>query len=387
MRKYVILRKPTVTRGDGGRGVEIFKSGPKPPQFAFERLTETAAASMALEPEVQAIAPAMATKLIRPMAGRTAAVNFAWGLDAIGASTSKYTGKGVTVAVLDTGIDISHPAFVGIKSKIEQEDFSGDGNGDEEGHGTHCAGTIFGQDVDGLRIGVAPEIQKALIGKVLGNDGGGDSEMIIEGIQWALRHKANIISMSLGFDFPGMVKEWTDDNWPIELATSNALEAYRVNLRVFDSIMDLTKARGGLGGGALVVAAAGNESRRDEDPGWRIAASLPAAADEVVSVAAVGNQDTDLSVADFSNSMALLSGPGVDIVSAKAGGGLETLSGTSMACPHVAGAAALWWESITKAKRTATPMNVRAQLIASARRTGFTANEEIDIGQGMVMAP
>lgn len=385
MRKYVILRKPAATRAGGTRGFNT-SSMTGAPRFTYERLTDAAAASIAAEPEVQAVAPAMRTRLIRPLSVERLQPEEVWGIDAVGARASDFTGNGVTVAILDTGIDANHPAFAGVQ--IEQRDFSGDGDGDRQGHGTHCAGTIFGRDVDGTRIGIAPGIQRAVIGKVLNDQGGGDSEMIVEGVQWALSSKANIISMSLGFDFPGMVQEWTDDNWPIDLATSNALEAFRVNLRVFDAVMNLAKAKGGLGGGALVIAASGNESQRDQSPEWRIAASLPSAADDVISVAAVGRKGGRLGVADFSNSMALVSAPGVDIVSARAGGGLVALSGTSMACPHVAGLAALWWEAIRKDGRTPSPTNVRAELIARARRDVFgDEGAEVDVGQGLVTAP
>lgn len=386
MRKYVILRKHPATRGgERTRSLDTAGAAPVGP-VSYERLTNRDAASIATEPDVEAVAPAMAIRLIEPLATADSATHETWGLDATGARNSNFTGSGVAVAVLDTGIDASHPAFAGVE--IEERDFSGDGDGDRQGHGTHCAGTILGRDVDGVRIGVARGVKRALIGKVLRDDGGGDSEMIVDGINWAMSRGANVISMSLGFDFPGMVASWLDENWPRELAVSNALEAYRVNLRAFDAVMNLTKARGGLGGGALVVAASGNESRRGEHPDWRIAASIPAAADDVISVAAVGRTGDRLGVAGFSNSMALVSAPGVDILSARVGGGLHPLSGTSMACPHAAGIAALWWEAVRKGGRTPTSLNVRAAIIENARREPFGDQyAEVDVGQGIVAAP
>jgi subtilisin family serine protease len=384
MRKYIILRKNLASPKGGVRSMARAQSGSS---FAFERLTERAAASMLREPEVEAVAPAMKTRLIKPFDAAGTDLTDTWGLDATGARNSKFTGAGVTVAVLDTGIDEEHPAFTGVR--LIQKDFSGDGDGDVQGHGTHCAGTIFGRDVNGVRIGVAPGVQTALIGKVLGNNGGGDTEMLLQGVQWALDNQANIISMSLGFDFPGMVAEWIDEGWPKELATSNGLEAYRLNLRVLDDLLALTRSRGALRGtGALVIAASGNESRRDQHEDWKIAASLPAAAEDVLSVAAVGRDGDHLMVADFSNSLALVSAPGVDIVSAKSGGGLEALSGTSMACPHAAGLAALWWQALKIEGRGASPANVRARLIATASREVFGgAGLEEDVGQGLVLAP
>ena len=384
MRKYVIIRKTEAVVGTT-RGMEntSVHSGPS---VVYERLTDQDAAKLTALPEVEAIAPSMAIKLIRPFQGSSSASRDVWGLQATGAAASGFSGEGVLPAILDTGIDCTHPAFAGVE--LEEEDFTGQGNGDVVGHGTHCAGTVFGRDVDGLRIGVARGIKKALIGKVLDDDGGGDIQMLENGINWAVRRGANIISMSLGFDFPGMVKSWIEEGWPADLAASNALEAYRVNLRVLDGVMSLTKPRGGLHGGALVVAASGNESKREQHRNWRIAASLPAANDEVVAVAAVGRHGDGLVVANFSNSAALLSGPGVDVVSAKTGGGLDTLSGTSMACPHMAGLAALWWDAIRRGGRTPTALNVRAALIGSARREAFAgADAEVDIGQGLATAP
>ena len=122
------------------------------------------------------------------------------------------------MAVLDTGIDATHEAFKGIK--LVQKDFTGEGNGDQHGHGTHVAGTIFGQTVQGPRYSVAPGIRRALIGKVLGTKGGGTTQGIIAAIQWAVKEKTHIINMSLGIDFPGLVKMMVDDGLPVDLATS-----------------------------------------------------------------------------------------------------------------------------------------------------------------------
>src|SRR3546814_11341484 len=144
MSKCVIVRKQAATRGaETTRGLET-PSANRPGPITYERLTERDAASIAAEPDVEAIAPAMTIKLIEPLKAADAAAGDAWGLDATGARSSGFTGSGVTVAVLDTGIDASHPAFAGVE--IEQRDFSGDGDGDRQGHGTHCAGPTFGQN-------------------------------------------------------------------------------------------------------------------------------------------------------------------------------------------------------------------------------------------------
>src|SRR5262249_45350947 len=254
-----------------------------------------------------------------------AAANSAWGIPAVKADTSGFTGDGVVVAVLDTGIDNTHPAFAGVT--LVEEDFSGSGNGDRAGHGTHCAGTIFGRNVNNTQIGIARGVKKALTGKVLADDGSGSSEMIFRGIQWALNQGANVISMSLGFDFPGMVRSMEARNVPTEPAVSIALEAYRSNLRFFDALMQMVKAQAAFRDTAVAVAAAGNESKR---PAFTVAASLPAASDGVVSIAALQRGAGDsLEVAAFSNTMPQLAAPGVDILSAKLGGGLRTMSGTS----------------------------------------------------------
>ncbi|SDQ08261.1 S8 family serine peptidase [Quadrisphaera sp. DSM 44207] len=345
-------------------------------------------ADVARDPQVRAVAPVMPTTLVRPRAGEAPqeAGGATWGVQEVGADTSARTGAGVLVAVLDTGVEASHPAFAGVE--LVEEDFSGAGTGDREGHGTHVAGTVFGRDVEGTRIGVAPGVQRALIGKILGDDGSGESDMVFRGIQWAVSEGAQVVSMSIGFDFPGLVAQLVADGWPTDLATSAALEAYRGNLRMFDALMAVVRARSAFGTGAIVVAAAGNESQRDVDPSYEIAAALPAAAEGVVSVGALARSPEGLVVAPFSNTFPQVSAPGVDVLSAALGGGLVSLSGTSMATPHVAGVAALWWEQVLASPLPATAATVLAQLVGSASYAPFAPDVDVaDRGVGLVRAP
>jgi subtilisin family serine protease len=330
----------------------------------------------------------MPTKLVGPFSDTAVAAETgtAWGVAAVGADSSPHTGAGVTVAVLDTGIDKDHEAFQGMN--VVQQDFSGDGVGDRQGHGTHCAGTICGQDVAGTRIGIARGVAKVLSGKVLGDDGSGNSEMCFDGITWALDQGAQVISMSLGFDFPGLVERLIGDGWPADLATSVALEAYRGNLRMFDALMGVVRARDAFDAGAVVVAAAGNESRRDENPDFEIAASLPAASEGVVSVGALKQDGGTLTIAPFSNTFPVISGPGVQITSAKVGGGTSVKSGTSMACPHVAGVTALWWQAVREGGIPPRTPNVVAKVTATARLDVLAPGlDPSDRGVGLVTAP
>jgi subtilisin family serine protease len=358
------------------------------PRVEVHNVQESEAIDLARDPQVAAVAKPMPTSLIEPLEVARTAATSAWGIAAVKADTSNFTGDGVVVAMLDTGIDQSHPAFAGVT--IVEQDFSGSGNGDRQGHGTHCAGTIFGRDVTGTRIGIARGVKKALIGKVLGDDGGGSSDMIFRGIQWSLDQGAQVISMSLGFDFPGAVERMRQAGLPTEAAVSNSLEAYRSNLRFFDALMQMVTAQAAFRDTAVVVAASGNESERRGNPPFTIAASLPAAAEGVVSVAALGQgAGGKLEIADFSNTMAQVAAPGVDILSAKVGGGLRSLSGTSMACPHVAGVAALWWESLRQSGAVRPAANlVVANLLTRARTDVLGPNvTPSDRGTGIVTAP
>ena len=362
---------------------------PPQPRIDVQGMSPHEVADIRRQPGFTAIAPIMPTALIRPLAAAAGNTDEVWGLAAVRADTSTLTGDGVIVAILDTGIDKEHAAFANIKDRIVQKDFTSTGDEDKVGHGTHCAGTIFGGGVDGKKIGIAPGVAKALIGKVLGEKGKGNSDMIFKGIQWAVEGGAHVISMSLGFDFPGSVQRMTQDGWPTELATSTALEAYRANLRMFDALMQMIKARAAFGHEPVVVAASGNESKTQQNPDYKIAASLPAAAEGVISVGALQRAGDLFEVAPFSNILPEVSAPGVDIVSARVGGGLQALSGTSMACPHVAGVAALWWHALRKSGNV-TPSGklVVDKLRGDARANVFTASVQIgDRGAGLVTAP
>jgi len=257
--------------------------------------------------------------------GKTASAvqNFSWCLSMIGMNPnySAATGRGVLVAVLDTGIDLLHPDFgnqqftdnVNVKSFIANEGVQ-DGNG----HGTHCAGVVAAskKTAVGQRYSVAPDAA-LIIGKVLDNSGSGYDDGIIDGMDWAQEQGAKIISMSLGSE--------------------------RGKDEPFSDLYE-TVAKRLLADGVLVVAASGNESNR---PYERTPVGNPAACPSILSVGAV---DRNRKVAYFScaelDKIGTLDicAPGVAVLSAWKGGGYRSISGTSMATPHAAGIAALYLE-------------------------------------------
>ncbi|TMR89067.1 S8 family peptidase [Nonomuraea basaltis] len=238
------------------------------------------------------------------------------------------TGKGVTVAVLDSGYDPDHPD---LKEAVAYErNFSEDPDiRDTLGHGTHVASTVAGAG-EKYR-GVAPDAELA-IGKVGGTDGVADSA-VLAGMEWAaLEIKAKIVNMSIGGPD-------TLDLDPLEEAV-NSLSART---------------------GTLFVISAGNDGRP-------ATVSSPGSADAALTVGAV---DRSNRIADFSSQGPRqgdhaikpdITAPGVNIVAAAAGGAYQTLSGTSMAAPHVAGTAAI----LAQKHPEWTGRQLKAALIGSA---------------------
>jgi len=380
--KYVILHTPkafeTKIRGGGAGGNDDL-------EVTTAELSNQDADELRRDREVLSLAPVMPLKLHEPLHDleTTNEQDITWGIKAVCADTSPFDGRGVTAAVLDTGIDPKHEAFEGIA--IIEEDFTGEGNGDKNGHGTHCAGILFGKPVGGLRIGVAPGIDRVLIGKVLRRNGSGSTEGSLRGIQWALSEGANVISMSLGIDFPGFVKRLNRSGIRLSVATSMGLEAYRANIIVFERLAAFARSRGAIFQASIIVAATGNESDR---PNFEIAVEPPASAEDIIAVGAVGQSANGLTVAPFSNTKANICAPGVGIRSAKPGGGLCSLSGTSMATPHVAGVAVLWADKLLRTLGHLETTTLAAHVIGSGTHASLMAGfNAFDVGAGVVQSP
>jgi len=304
-----------------------------------------------------------------------------WGIQAVNALGSEYTGKGVKVAVLDTGFDFGHPDFVG--RTIHRKSFVGRQAIDKDGHGTLCAGIAAGgvalkarigkeqggaaavkagKGKAGVRYGVAPGA-RLFIGKILDDNGEGSDGLALAGIEWALEKGCKVISMSFGAE-----------------AEEGGYSA------IFESVAQTVLAHG-----ALLIGATGNESKRGRMAPVNHPANCP-------SVMAVGALTAGMKVAEFScggtgfergEAGALgggigagqvdIVGPGDQILSAKLGGGTALDSGTSMAAPFVAGVAALLWEEYP----VASAWEIWTRLMQRARRLGLPAST---VGAGLVFA-
>ncbi|MFI8182830.1 S8 family serine peptidase [Actinacidiphila glaucinigra] len=269
------------------------------------------------------------------------------------------TGKGVDVAVLDTGVDTGHPDLSGritaARSFVPDQDVT-----DRNGHGTHVASTIAGTGAasDGKEKGVAPGADLH-VGKVLADTGSGQDSWVLAGMEWAaVDQDADIVSMSLGSENP------SDGTDPLSAAV--------------DRLSAQT--------GALFVIAAGNMGTPGSIGG-------PGAADAALTVGAVDSSDD---MAWFSSQgprvgdgglKPEITAPGVDVLAARSQyapegeGSYQTLSGTSMATPHVAGAAAL----LAAARPGLTGAQLKDLLVSSSKRT--PQYDAFQAGSGRVDVP
>jgi hypothetical protein len=193
-----------------------------------------------LEPErtVEAIDPSAPA----PVAAQIDETTFTWGLQAVGAPNSTATGEGIRVAVLDTGFDLQHPDFNG-RNVVSMSFVQGEDVQDGHGHGTHCIGTSCGprEVPNGPAYGIAYKAD-IYAGKVLSNKGSGADGGILQGISWAISNGCSVVSMSLGA--------------PVQPGQAFS--------RLFEQV-----ALRALSKGTLIIAAAGNESKRPVDHGGR----------------------------------------------------------------------------------------------------------------------
>jgi major intracellular serine protease len=262
-------------------------------------------------------------------------------------------GEGIVVAILDTGIDANHPD---LKDRIiGGRNFTNEGGAndyhDGAGHGTHVAGTIGASENGSGVIGIAPEC-KLLIGKVLGSNGSGSIQGIINALDWVRDwagpngEKVRVVNMSLG----------GPDDVP---------ELHEAIKRVVDK-------------GIVICAASGNEGDNDENT---LEYSYPALYNEVVTVAA---SDEKGKLAFFSNNNLQVDciASGVNVISTYPTSKYARLSGTSMATPHVTGAVALLIKKGEKHfNRMMTEAEIYALLVKHTVALGYKASSE---GHGMV---
>jgi len=269
-----------------------------------------------------------------------AVLGHTWGLGACRVPQSTRSGAGIKVAVLDTGMDLRHPDFVG--RVIVSKSFVGQPVQDSHGHGTHCIGTACGPKSppgNTPRYGIAFGSQ-IYVGKVLTNSGSSVGGSVLAGMNWAIANGCQVISMSLGAQ-TGPQTYYTQ-------AGQTALNR-----------------------GLLIVAAAGNSNG--------MPTMAPANSPTIMAVASL---DKNLAPSSFTNKGKIdIAAPGRDIFSSlPMPRRYGTMSGTSMATPHVAGCAALWAQTSSSLRGIA----LWRKLQATAKKLPYPPSR---VGAGLVQAP
>jgi subtilisin family serine protease len=263
-----------------------------------------------------------------------------WGITRVQAPAAwaSTRGAGVKLAVIDTGIEKAHPDLAarlkgGWNAITKTEDYN-----DDNGHGTHCAGTIAAIDDQQGVVGVAPEVDLYGV-KVLDAGGSGTFDDVIAGMQWAVENRMQIASMSLG--------------------------ASRGNPALEDAVKAMEAA------GVTLIAAAGNSGG---------AVGFPGGYEGAIGVAASDSRDNLARFSSRGPEVDLIA-PGVAVKSTYVGGTYSSLSGTSMATPHVSGLAALY----VARNPSAGPAAVRAALVAASVKLPNVIPE--GQGAGLPLAP
>ena len=319
-----------------------------------------------------------------------------WGLKAIGGENEWCDGQSATVAVINSGIRSDHVAFRGVK--IVPLDFTGGKDVcDHSGHGTHCAATIIGRRVGDRRIGVAPGVSCLIVARIFAPEFNPDAMTVYEALQRSVDKGADVVSMSLSFNVMRCVRSLEKTlRFPTEAAVAMAAAEYHANLRLFEAFATSLRAleETPRGRGAVIVAAAGNHSRRkvaEEGQAFWVPAAPPSSALGAISVGALRRYRDQLAIASYSNAGPSLVAPGSGIVSADARSkdGLVAMSGTSMACPHVAGLAARWWDAVVQGPARKKAGTVVTRLLSSAivPQFGEGAGRGDDHGFGVPRAP
>lgn len=265
-----------------------------------------------------------------------------WGIKQINADQcwSNNTGDSVKVAVVDTGISTGHPDLAAnLKGGASFVSYTTNYN-DDNGHGSHVAGIIAALDNEIGVVGVGPKIDLYAV-KVLDRKGSGTISGIIKGLEWCVNNNVQVVNMSLGSSI-----------------YSQALA---------DAVINVNNA------GIVQVAAAGNS-------GGEII--YPAALPEVIAVGATADSDNNLAYFSCIGPQLDLVAPGVSIKSSYKGTAYATMSGTSMASPHVAGVAAL----VIQSGKAILPAEVQTILESTATNLGGDSGKDIYFGSGLVDA-
>lgn len=304
-------------------------------------LSSQAVSSISKSPLVKEVEPDIVLYAVTPGGGgggiggsaSQPAQTTPWGISAIGANLNTGNqGSGVSVAIIDTGIYYTHPDLAA--------NYKGGYNAvspsktplDDNGHGTHVSGIVAALNNTIGVVGVAPKAGLVAV-KVLNRQGSGYISWIVSGIDWVIANKSgyggiDVANMSFGGG-----------------GTSDALHTAVTNL---------------YNAGVTIAAAAGNSSSD-------VSGFIPASYPECMAISALNPDNTFAYYSNYGAGISFIA-PGTSVTSTWLNGGYKTISGTSMASPHVAGSAALW---ISDGNLTATPAQVKAALAAAARPALF----------------